>query len=135
MLLLLDGWFVRVLAAWVPQILVLLDVNPEESMLDEGLAREVVNRIQKLRKKVVAFTCHIFCWCFDNLLSAVCLDSWCSLITTDTVYLLHFFRSCFCVGDPFPLLSTLKLPNLSIENYRIVGMGYYQSVQFSYKFI
>lgn len=32
-------------------ILVLLDVNPEESMLDEGLAREVVNRIQKLRKK------------------------------------------------------------------------------------
>ena len=30
----------------------LLDVNPEESMLDEGLAREVVNRIQKLRKKV-----------------------------------------------------------------------------------
>jgi len=34
------------------QILVLLDVNPEESMLDEGLAREVINRIQKLRKKV-----------------------------------------------------------------------------------
>ena len=34
------------------QILVLLDVNPEESMLDEGLAREVINRIQKLRKRV-----------------------------------------------------------------------------------
>jgi isoleucyl-tRNA synthetase len=32
-------------------ILVLLDINPEESMLDEGLAREVINRIQKLRKK------------------------------------------------------------------------------------
>ena len=38
----------------VLQILVLLDVNPEESMLDEGLAREVVNRIQKLRKKVAS---------------------------------------------------------------------------------
>jgi len=47
-------------AAYMLQILVLLDVNPEESMLDEGLAREVVNRIQKLRKKVVAFVCHIF---------------------------------------------------------------------------
>jgi len=39
-------------AALALQVLVLLDVNPEESMLDEGLAREVVNRIQKLRKKV-----------------------------------------------------------------------------------
>lgn len=33
------------------QILVLLDVTPDQSMLDEGIAREVVNRIQKLRKK------------------------------------------------------------------------------------
>jgi len=41
-----------VAAACLLQMLVLLDVNPEESMLDEGLAREVVNRIQKLRKKV-----------------------------------------------------------------------------------
>jgi Domain of unknown function (DUF5915) len=35
------------------QILVLLDISPDESMLDEGLAREVINRIQKLRKKVL----------------------------------------------------------------------------------
>jgi isoleucyl-tRNA synthetase len=32
-------------------ILVLLDVTPDQSMLDEGVAREVVNKIQKLRKK------------------------------------------------------------------------------------
>jgi len=32
-------------------ILVILDVSPDQSMLDEGVAREVVNRMQKLRKK------------------------------------------------------------------------------------
>lgn len=36
----------------VLQVLVLLDVSPDQSMLDEGVAREVINRIQKLRKKV-----------------------------------------------------------------------------------
>ena len=34
------------------QVLVLLDVTPDQSMVDEGMAREVINRIQKLRKKV-----------------------------------------------------------------------------------
>ncbi|XP_060095862.1 isoleucine--tRNA ligase, cytoplasmic [Heteronotia binoei] len=33
------------------QVLVLLDITPEQSMVDEGVAREVINRIQKLRKK------------------------------------------------------------------------------------
>uniref|UniRef100_A0A672GCA1 Isoleucine--tRNA ligase, cytoplasmic n=1 Tax=Salarias fasciatus TaxID=181472 RepID=A0A672GCA1_SALFA len=33
------------------QVLVLLDVSPDQSMVDEGVAREVINRIQKLRKK------------------------------------------------------------------------------------
>uniref|UniRef100_A0AAQ4RAR5 Isoleucine--tRNA ligase, cytoplasmic n=1 Tax=Gasterosteus aculeatus aculeatus TaxID=481459 RepID=A0AAQ4RAR5_GASAC len=33
------------------QVLVLLDVSPDQSMMDEGVAREVINRIQKLRKK------------------------------------------------------------------------------------
>uniref|UniRef100_A0A7N9AY73 Isoleucine--tRNA ligase, cytoplasmic n=1 Tax=Mastacembelus armatus TaxID=205130 RepID=A0A7N9AY73_9TELE len=33
------------------QVLMLLDVTPDQSMLDEGIAREVINRIQKLRKK------------------------------------------------------------------------------------
>uniref|UniRef100_H2Z863 Isoleucine--tRNA ligase, cytoplasmic n=1 Tax=Ciona savignyi TaxID=51511 RepID=H2Z863_CIOSA len=33
-------------------VLILLDVTPDQSMLDEGVAREVINRIQKLRKKV-----------------------------------------------------------------------------------
>ncbi|KAF6327443.1 hypothetical protein mRhiFer1_006627 [Rhinolophus ferrumequinum] len=33
------------------QTLVLLDVSPDQSMVDEGMAREVINRIQKLRKK------------------------------------------------------------------------------------
>uniref|UniRef100_H2Z862 isoleucine--tRNA ligase n=1 Tax=Ciona savignyi TaxID=51511 RepID=H2Z862_CIOSA len=32
-------------------VLILLDVTPDQSMLDEGVAREVINRIQKLRKK------------------------------------------------------------------------------------
>lgn len=36
------------------QVLVLLDVTPDQSMVDEGVAREVINRIQKLRKKVSA---------------------------------------------------------------------------------
>lgn len=33
------------------QFLILLNVQPDSSMLDEGVAREVINRIQKLRKK------------------------------------------------------------------------------------
>uniref|UniRef100_A0A4W4E1Q9 Isoleucine--tRNA ligase, cytoplasmic n=1 Tax=Electrophorus electricus TaxID=8005 RepID=A0A4W4E1Q9_ELEEL len=33
------------------QVLVLLDITPDQSMVDEGVAREVINRIQKLRKK------------------------------------------------------------------------------------
>ncbi|KAM6981115.1 isoleucine--tRNA ligase, cytoplasmic [Aplochiton taeniatus] len=33
------------------QVLVLLDCTPDQSMVDEGVAREVINRIQKLRKK------------------------------------------------------------------------------------
>lgn len=32
-------------------VLVLLDCTPDKSMLDEGNAREVINRVQKLRKK------------------------------------------------------------------------------------
>ena len=30
----------------------LVDVTPSQEMMDEGIAREVVNKIQKLRKKV-----------------------------------------------------------------------------------
>ncbi|KAH0630069.1 hypothetical protein JD844_012665 [Phrynosoma platyrhinos] len=33
------------------QVLVLLDITPDQAMVDEGVAREVINRIQKLRKK------------------------------------------------------------------------------------
>lgn len=33
-------------------IIVLLDISSDQSMQDEGLAREIVNRVQKLRKKV-----------------------------------------------------------------------------------
>ncbi|XP_015766182.1 PREDICTED: isoleucine--tRNA ligase, cytoplasmic-like [Acropora digitifera] len=33
------------------EVLILLDTTPDEAMLSEGVAREVVNRIQKLRKK------------------------------------------------------------------------------------
>ena len=38
-------------------LLVLLDVTPSQEMVDEGLAREVVNKIQKLRKKVCVCVC------------------------------------------------------------------------------
>uniref|UniRef100_A0A8B9KH66 Isoleucine--tRNA ligase cytoplasmic ubiquitin-like domain-containing protein n=1 Tax=Astyanax mexicanus TaxID=7994 RepID=A0A8B9KH66_ASTMX len=33
------------------QVLVLLDFTPDQSLVDEGVAREVINRVQKLRKK------------------------------------------------------------------------------------
>jgi len=36
------------------QLLVLLNVTPSQEMLDEGVAREVISKIQKLRKKVGA---------------------------------------------------------------------------------
>ncbi|XP_014785277.1 isoleucine--tRNA ligase, cytoplasmic [Octopus bimaculoides] len=32
-------------------LLIMLDVTPDKSMVEEGIAREVINRIQKLRKK------------------------------------------------------------------------------------
>ncbi|XP_058810713.1 isoleucine--tRNA ligase, cytoplasmic [Phymastichus coffea] len=32
-------------------VLILLDVTPDETMQNEGLAREIINRVQKLRKK------------------------------------------------------------------------------------
>lgn len=32
-------------------ILVLMDMSPDQSLLDEGIAREITNRVQKLRKK------------------------------------------------------------------------------------
>ena len=32
-------------------LLVLLDTTPDQAMLDEGVAREIINRVQKLRKK------------------------------------------------------------------------------------
>ena len=34
------------------ELLVLVDVTPSQEMVDEGVAREVINKIQKLRKKV-----------------------------------------------------------------------------------
>lgn len=36
------------------QVLILLDTTPDEGLVSEGVAREVVNRIQKLRKKVTS---------------------------------------------------------------------------------
>lgn len=51
------------------QVLVLLDVTPDQSMVDEGVAREVINRIQKLRKKVrnQCFGTKHFHFLFSNL--------------------------------------------------------------------
>jgi len=33
------------------EVVILLNITPDQSMLDEGIAREIINRIQKLRKK------------------------------------------------------------------------------------
>lgn len=33
------------------EVVILLDVTPDSSMQDEGMAREIINRVQKLRKK------------------------------------------------------------------------------------
>ena len=41
-----------------PQVLVLLDCTHSADMLEEGVAREVVNKVQKLRKKVGSPTSH-----------------------------------------------------------------------------
>jgi len=38
-------------AAWSESVLVVLDCHVDESLKSEGLAREVVNRVQRLRKK------------------------------------------------------------------------------------
>lgn len=47
-------WSLQCHSLFPIQVLILLDTTPDEAMLSEGLAREVVNRIQKLRKKVKA---------------------------------------------------------------------------------
>ncbi|XP_057762341.1 isoleucine--tRNA ligase, cytoplasmic [Arachis stenosperma] len=39
-------------AAGDTDVLVILDLHPDESLLEAGAAREIVNRIQKLRKKI-----------------------------------------------------------------------------------
>lgn len=46
------------------QALVLLDITPDQSMVDEGMAREVINRIQKLRKKVCQVKNKLLFWSF-----------------------------------------------------------------------
>lgn len=34
------------------QMIILLNTEPDQAMLEEGYRREIINRIQKLRKKV-----------------------------------------------------------------------------------
>lgn len=46
----------------IVQTLVLLDIEPDETMLNEGVAREVINRVQKLRKKVCSCPCLMTCF-------------------------------------------------------------------------
>lgn len=57
------------------QVLVLLDVSPDQSMVDEGMAREVINRIQKLRKKVCQIKNKLLFWSFIWFLF-VCFGCW-----------------------------------------------------------
>ncbi|XP_028681086.2 isoleucine--tRNA ligase, cytoplasmic [Erpetoichthys calabaricus] len=60
-------------------VLVLLDVTPDQSMVDEGVAREVINRIQKLRKKAhlvpsdeisVYYTCEPKAYYLEHVIQA-----------------------------------------------------------------
>ena len=53
------------------QILVLLDVAPDQSMLDQGVAREVINRVQRLRKKVWLQESDGGKWCIQKALLPV----------------------------------------------------------------
>lgn len=50
------------------QALVLLDVTPDQAMVDQGMAREVINRIQKLRKKVCHIESKLLIWSFVYVL-------------------------------------------------------------------
>jgi len=50
------------------EVVILLDTTPDQSMLDEGIAREIINRIQKLRKKAklvptqdITIVCEVLC--------------------------------------------------------------------------
>lgn len=52
--------FINWIEIWIFQVLVLLDIVPDQSMLDEGVAREVINRVQKLRQKVRGQCCIMF---------------------------------------------------------------------------
>ncbi|CAH3114650.1 unnamed protein product [Pocillopora meandrina] len=47
------------------EVLALLDITPDQSLLSEGVAREVVNRIQKLRKKAQLQPCDDITIVFD----------------------------------------------------------------------
>ena len=49
--------------------MVLVDVTPSQDMLDEGVAREVINKIQKLRKKVKEVVCVYFCILYTSPLN------------------------------------------------------------------
>lgn len=57
------------------QALVLLDVTPDQAMVDQGVAREVINRIQKLRKKVCHIESKLLIWSFVCLY-LICWGGW-----------------------------------------------------------
>ena len=66
------------------EILVLLDIQPDVSMKDEGIAREVINRIQKLRKKanLVPTDAIAVYYGIDNLEISSSVDSFQDLISS-----------------------------------------------------
>ena len=92
------------------QILILLDVTPDQSMLDEGLAREVINRIQKLRKKVRLLTntyssntvCVylIYCLLFHHLYTHGYIDLVCVMYDSQ-----HCSKSMFCIFIPGQVIA------------------------------
>lgn len=46
-------------------LLVLLDMTPDDSLAEEGLAREIVNRVQRLRKKAELKATDDVAMCFE----------------------------------------------------------------------
>ncbi|NXD98336.1 SYIC protein, partial [Chaetorhynchus papuensis] len=85
------------------QVLVLLDVTPDQSMVDEGVAREVINRIQKLRKKRNLIYIYIYIYVCVCVPEGQYLD----------IYIYIYIYVCVCVikADlkPYPVPTSKEI--------------------------
>ena len=47
-------------ASFDKEVIVLLDSTLDTALIQEGLAREIINRVQRLRKKVIILSFYFF---------------------------------------------------------------------------